>query len=564
VIQRKAGALEQFNSTLTPDGTPARCWCAALALLTAATSLVAQTPKARDSHEHHGAPAAEQLGSIRWPTSASPAAHDLFVKGVLYMHNFHYGEAADAFRTAQKRDPGDVMSYWGEAMSYTHPVWNEQDTSAARAALRRLAPTRAQRLARARTPRERAWLDAAETLYDGNTPKARRDTMYAASMEKLHAAEPNDPEAATFFALALLGLNQGQRDTVTYARAYAIAESVFTAHPEHPGAAHYLIHAVDDPDHAQLGLRAAQSYSRIASSAGHALHMTSHIFMALGMWDDVVSANEKSQATIPDVLSAHVVTWLGYGLMQQGRYAEAKRWIDSMYAQARRSKSGGRRQMSMGGTAELVASWNASTDRWSDAPARVRVDTVGTDITTAAFGTALGALGRGERALADSMLVVIERERRADSVRVANLAPAQPRDLTWHGIIRIRELTLRALILKSNGNSDSALALLQAAGEVEQALPVEFGPPATFKPPHEAAGELLLGMSRFADAEKEFRLSLARAPRRTSSLLGLARAAKGQGNTEEAAARYAELAEIWKRADAGIDAVAEARAGARR
>ena len=149
-----------------------------LALAAAITpALSAQSGGARETHEHHDEPVSEQLGSITWPTSATASAHGLFIKGVLYMHNFHYDEAAAAFRGAQKRDPGDVMSYWGEAMSYTHPVWNEQDTSAARVALRRLAPTRAQRLARARTVRERAWLDAAETLYEGNTPKARRDTM---------------------------------------------------------------------------------------------------------------------------------------------------------------------------------------------------------------------------------------------------------------------------------------------------------------------------------------------------------------------------------------------------
>jgi tetratricopeptide (TPR) repeat protein len=523
----------------------------------------AQSPKARSTHDHHDGPVTEQLGSITWSTSATPAARALFVKGVLYMHNFHYGEAIDAFRQAQKRDPGDVMSYWGEAMAYTHPVWNEQDTSAARAALRRLAPTREQRLAKARTPRERAWLDAAETLYDGNTPKARRDTLYAGAMERLHAAQPNDPEAATFFALSLLGLNQGQRDTVTYARAYAIAESVFVAHPEHPGAAHYLIHAVDDPDHAKLGLRAAQSYSRIASSAGHALHMTSHIFMALGMWDDVVSANEKAQATNPDRLSSHVVTWLGYGLIQQGRYTEAERWIDSMQAQAR-SGTKRVREDAMQATAELSANWNASTDRWTERPARFRVDTTGTDVSTAAFGVGLGALGRGERALADTMGMVIARERVADSVRIARLKPAQPGDLTWHGYIRIRELALRALIQRAGGRQDSALVLLRAAGDIERSLPVEFGPPMTFKPPHEAAGELLLEMGRFTDAEAEFTLALARTPRRTSSLLGLARAAKEQGKMAEAANRYAELTEIWKRADPGIAAVEEARAGGRR
>ena len=526
-------------------------------------ALGAQSGNAREKHEHHDEPVTEQLGSISWPTSAAASAHNLFIKGVLYMHNFHYDEAAEAFRGAQKRDPGDVMSYWGEAMSYTHPIWNEQDTSAARVALRRLAATRTQRLARARTARERAWLDAAETLYDGNTPKARRDTLYAAAMERLHAAKPNDPEAATFFALALLGLNQGQRDTVTYARAYAIAESVFTAHPDHPGAAHYVIHAVDDPDHAQLGLRAAQNYSRIASSAGHALHMTSHIFMALGMWDDVVNANERAQATVPNFLMPHVVTWLGYGLIQQGRYKDAQRWTDSMYAQGKTAKSKGGREVSMGGAAELSASWNASTDRWSDGPGRLRVDTTGTDVTTAMLAVGLGALGRGERVLADSMLAGIAVARAVDSVRLDSMKPAQPGDVTWHGIIRIRELTLHALIASANGQRDSALAILRAAEAIEQSLPVEFGPPATFKPPHEAAGELLLQMGQFPEAEVEFKAALARAPRRTSSLLGLARAAKGQGKTADAATRYAELAEIWKRADPGIAAVAEARAAAR-
>ena len=532
-------------------------------LLLAAQAARAQSPKARPSHDHHEGPVAEQLGSIQWTTSATPAAQALFVKGVLYMHNFHYDEAIDAFRQAQKRDPGDVMSYWGEAMAYTHPVWNEQDTSAARAALRRLAPTREQRLSKARTPWERAWLDAAETLYDGNTPKAERDTLYVGAMERLHATRPNDPEAATFFALALLGLNQGQREAMSYARAYAIAESVFVAHPEHPGAAHYVIHAVDDPDHAKLGLHAAQSYSKIASSAGHALHMTSHIFMALGMWDDVVTANEKAQATIRGRLSSHVVTWLGYGLMQQGRYKEAERWIDSMYAQGKTDRKR-LREDAMQATAELSANWNATTDRWTQHPARFRVDTTGTDVSTSAFGVGLGALGRGERALADTMATVIARERVADSARIAGLKPAQPGDLTWHGYIRIRDLTLRALILRADGRRDSALVLLKAAGEIERSLPVEFGPPMTFKPPHEAAGELLLEMGRFADAEMEFTQALARTPKRTPSLLGSARAAKAQGKTNDAANRYAELAEIWKRADPGIAAVEEARAGGNR
>jgi tetratricopeptide (TPR) repeat protein len=542
---------------------PRRATLATTLLLAAARVSAAQASAARTGHDHHDGPVSEKLGTITWPTSANPAAHAEFVRGVLYMHNFHYDPAAEAFRKGQKADPADVMSYWGEAMSYTHPVWNEQDTTAARKALRRLAPTRARRLAIARSPRERAWLDAAETLYEGNTPKAKRDTLYAAAMQKLHAEQPNDPEAATFYALALLGLNQGQRDTVTYARAYAIVDSVFAAHPDHPGAAHYLIHAVDDPDHAQLGLRAAQHYSQIASSAGHALHMTSHIFMALGMWDDVVAANERAQATIPASLSSHVVTWLGYGLMQQGRYREAQRWIDSLYGQARLAKTEGLREMSMNGTGELVASWNASTNRWTERAGRLRADTAGTDVSTIQFGIALGALGRDERALADSMLRGIVRELVSDSARLARTRNPQPGDVAWNRVIRVREHTLRAMLMAADGRRDDALALLRSAGEIEQSIPVEFGPPTSFKPPHEAAGEILLALGRFADAESEFKLALARTPRRPMAMIGLARAAKGQGKSDEAARTYAELVQIWRGADAGIAQVEEARRGSR-
>ena len=543
---------------------PKSATLATVLLVVAARASAPQTGAARANHDHHDGPVSEKLGSITWPTSAKPDAHTLFIRGVLYMHNFHYDEAAEAFRKGQKIDPADVMSYWGEAMSYTHPVWNEQDTTAARRALRRLAPTRARRLAIARTARERAWLDAAETLYEGNTPKAKRDTLYAAAMQKLHADQPKDPEAATFYALALLGLNQGQRDTVTYARAYAIVDSVFVVHPDHPGAAHYLIHAVDDPDHALLGLRAAQHYSQIASSAGHALHMTSHIFMALGMWDDVVTANERAQATIPDFLSSHVVTWLGYGLMQQGRYKEAQRWIDSLYRQAKLAKSADVREGTMNGTGELVASWNASTNRWTERAGRIRVDTAGTDVSTVQFGIALGALGRGERALADSMLRGIVRELASDSTRLARTRNPQPGDVAWNGVIRIREHTLRAMLLAVDGRRDSALSLLRKAGAIEQSIPVEFGPPTSFKPPHEVAGEILLAMARFAEAESEFKLVLARTPRRTTAMIGLARAAKGQGKKDEAARTYAQLAEIWRRADPGIAEVEEARTGLNR
>ena len=521
-------------------------------------AFVAFQLQAQQTHKHEDSDHSDHLGTVEWPTSASPAAHAHFIRGVLYLHSFHYGEAANAFKEAQKADPGDVMAYWGEAMSHTHPVWNEQDTAAARAALKKLAPTREERLAKARTAEERAWIEAADILYGGDLPKAQRDTLYARAMEKIHRTHPKDPEAATFFALALLGLNQGQRDTVVYARAYRIVDSVFAAHPDHPGAAHYMIHAVDDPDHERLGLDAARRYSSIAPAAGHAQHMTSHIFIALGMWDDMVTANERAQATIP-FLSSHVVTWLAYGLMQQGRYREAEQWADSMHAQAERNKSSD----SWFGVADISTAWNASTRRWNDRWSKLRADTTNIDATIVMLGAGLGAIGRGDRAVADSMLAGITALRVAERARLDTLRNPQPWDITWYGIVRVRENTLAALILRSQGQRERAIDLLRTAAAIDDSLPVEFGPPNSYKPPHEAEGEILLELKRYADAERQFRLALARTPRRPAAMTGLARATKAQGKSREARALYSELAGIWKRADPGIPEVDEARAGSK-
>lgn len=238
-----------------------------------------------------------QLGTIIFPTSGQPAAQAAFIRGVLYLHSFEYGSAATAFREAQRLEPGFAMAYWGEAMTLNHPVWNEQDSVAARAALARLAPSSEARRGMAPTARERGYLEAVEQLYASGGPKARRDSLYSAAMMALSAAFPADAEARAFYALSLLGLSQGNRIVPTYMRAGAIALALMQQYPDHPGAAHYAIHAFDDPDHAPLGLPAARAYSRIAPAAPHAQHMTAHIFLALGMWDEVVSQNIIASGT---------------------------------------------------------------------------------------------------------------------------------------------------------------------------------------------------------------------------------------------------------------------------
>jgi hypothetical protein len=236
-------------------------------------------------------PAAVELGTINFPTSAKPAAQAPFLTGVKGLYNFEFDIAAEAFRESQKADPGFALAYWGEAMSFNHPLWAQQDLPAARKVLDRLAPTAAARAAKAPAGKERDLIEAADVLF-GAGDKLARDIAYADALKRIHAKYPKDDEIACLYALALLGTGRpGVSNARNAMQAAAIAQDIFQRNPKHPGAAHYIIHSFDDPDHAILSLNAARAYSKIAPSAAHALHMPSHIFVQLGMWDDVIASN---------------------------------------------------------------------------------------------------------------------------------------------------------------------------------------------------------------------------------------------------------------------------------
>ena len=274
-----------------------------------------------------GASGETPVGEVHFANSGAHGAQAAFLRGLAQLHNFEYADAAEAFRQAEKTDPGFAMAYWGEAMTHNHPIWMEQDKDAARKALEKLGPTPEVRRGKVPSARERAYLDAVEILY-GNGTKNERDVRYAAAMRSLSQKYPDDPDAAAFSALAILGTAHEGRDVSTYMRAAAILEELTCRYPDHPGAAHYLIHSYDDPAHAVLGLRAARRYSKIAPDAAHAQHMTSHIFIAMGMWDEVVAANETAVAVVnrgrerkglPPVSCGHYAYWLEYGYLEQGK-----------------------------------------------------------------------------------------------------------------------------------------------------------------------------------------------------------------------------------------------------
>ena len=493
----------------------------------AAFPLTAQTP-----------PPKPRLGSIVFPTSASPAAEEAFLEGVLYLHSFEYESAERAFRRAQQLEPGFAMAHWGEAMTYTHPVWNQQDLSSGRSALERLGPTPEARRARAPTPREQAYLEAVEILY-GAGSKPRRDTLYAEAMERLVRAQPVDLEAKAFYALALLGLNQGVRDTVTYLGAAPWADTVFRANPVHPGAVHYLIHAYDDPVHASRGLDAARAYARIAPDAAHAQHMTTHIFLALGMWDDVVAQNRIAlglQAPLP----GHYSSWLIYGLIQQGRYGMAQ----DLIGQLRKNLGGGGLHGQHGALVDMRAHYLLHSEDWrgtvfDQASSHDRMSLSGemTDVFTE------GAIAYRRRDQASLSAAASELARLVDAMREGR-GGSDPLTLTG----RVMALELGGMNLFLAGSREAGVRALREASRIEDRLPMEFGPPAIVEPSHELLGWMLLEM-RPDEAMAEFRRALAMAPGRSRSLLGLARAAIARGDKPAASEALAQLARNWALAD---------------
>src|ERR1700730_5889253 len=262
-----------------------------------------------------------RLGKVSFPASGSEKSQLHFLRGLVALHSFWFEEALDEFRESTRIDPDFSMGYWGEAMAYNHPLWAEQDTEAARKTLTRIND------ATKITARERAYIGAVRALY-GPGDKLTRDRAYASAMEKVYRDYPDDLEAECFYALSLLGtVRPGDKGYGRQAQAGAIAMDVYQKNPDHPGAAHYIIHSFDDPEHAILALPAARRYAEIAPEAHHARHMPAHIFLQLGMWPEEISSNisawqasvnwvEKKGLSI-SLRDYHSLYWELYGFLQQ-------------------------------------------------------------------------------------------------------------------------------------------------------------------------------------------------------------------------------------------------------
>jgi tetratricopeptide (TPR) repeat protein len=441
------------------------------------------------------------------------------------------------------------------------------NVKAGQTALAKFGATAEERARRIADPRERAYMSAVEFLYSGKGNKRERDAQYAAAMEQLAKAYPNDDEAQLFYALALLGSTEGVRDVPTYLKAAEIAKSVFMRDPQNPGAAHYWIHGMDDPQHAAGALEAARALSKIAPDAGHALHMCSHIYMALGMWDDVVQANVAAisvvnrQATAEGKQSkhcGHYSYWLEYGYLEQGRVGEAEKVVADCRDEAAQSGMAARARGTVepddshvGSFVQMRSRYIVDTGRWDGEVVGWSVDLGGAEMPefNFRFGAGFAAAELGD--------VGAARESLASLDRLLTQLPALfdhaglPTDDPARRVPQIQRLQIEAVILSAEGQSDQAIARMQQAITAGKDLPYAFGPPSPEKPSDELLGELLLKANKAPRAREAFAASLQRAPRRTESLLGLARAERAMGDKAAAEKSYAELLQIWKNAEPG-------------
>lgn len=510
------------------------------------------------------------LGHLKFSTSTtSVEAHQAFVSGVLRLHLFEYRLALVEFRRAQQLDPAFAFAYWGEAMALNHAIWGEQDTAAARAVLQRFGPARAARLARISDERERGFFAAVENLYGAGT-KVERDRAHARAMEALARRFPDDDEVQLFYALALFGAHAGVRDVPDYMRAAAIAQHVFTKNPQHPGAAHYLIHGVDDSTHAPLGIDAARVLSRIAPDSPHALHMTSHIFLMLGLWDDVVTANEASSAAannwcdlrgLPQRHYGHGNFWLEYAYLQQGRPAAAR----ALLLVARQESLDpsvppppvNEYDPDNSVQGSLVQMWSRyllETGDWQDEIADWKFplgEALDPNLTYAwTQGFRRTRLGQPDEAAPWLENFVATRARLATAI--AQAAEAKPADQLYLRRVETLELILRSAMAQAGGRMAEAGTLARQAVAIESGLPDAFGPPFVDLPAREWLGQLTLQSGEPVDAEKLFGTQLGTTPLRSPTLLGLATAAFRAGHAEVAARALAQLRTNWHAADPAV------------
>ncbi|HEV7714257.1 MAG TPA: hypothetical protein VGO53_01595 [Steroidobacteraceae bacterium] len=484
--------------------------------------------------EHHSHPAPEKLGSVSFATSCAPAVKPGFERAMALLHSFTYTLSEQAFKDVASRDPGCAIAYWGMAMTHYHPLWEPpagEELRNGAEQIRKAGEIRAGSL------RERQFIEALATYYRDpeHAAPATRAERYASAMAGVARDNASDTEAQIFYALALIATAPpGDKTHANQKRATAILVPLYRLQPQHPGLAHYLIHASDSAELAPQGLAAAREYSRIAPSAPHALHMPSHVFTRLGLWDDSIASNRAARAAAHEQgdlgEELHAMDYLTYAYLQRGRYPEAEQVLVELRSMANIPAS----QFKEGyASTAMPVRFAIERHAWDSATLlEPRPQSPPHVAALVYWARALGH-ARGDRPQSADADI----EKLADCRRQLQSAG----NTYWATQVDVLLKEAEAWRSVANGKPEEAISVLTAAADEEDALeklPVTPGP---VVPAREQLGELLLDLKRPEEALKEFRTALTLAPKRHGALIGAITAAERLGNPGVATQLRAEL-----------------------
>ena len=496
------------------------------------------------------------LGTVDFPTSCNAKAQESFSRGAAQLHSFGYEEARLAFSDAAKADPTCAMAYWGVARTWYHPIWAPPTPDELKAGAAALA--RAQALD-AKTSRERDYISALAVFYkDWQTvDHATRAKNYEQALGAVRDRNPNDDEAAIFHALQLVAIGYLDPTDKSYGwqkKGSEILNNLLPRHPDHPGVAHYIIHSVDYPSLAELGLQAARAYAKIAPDAPHALHMPSHIFTRLGLWDDSIASNNASaKSAIAQAQrlhggggafdQLHAMDYLIYAYLQEAKDASARKLLAEMeeitklnenqfaaayaFAASPARWALERRDWRAAAALEIKPAW-FPWNRFRNAEALVH------------YARAIGAARAGDVAAA---------RRSTDEIAAIQRAMPATRDYDWSGSIGAQWEAATALIAWAEGKKDEGVRLLRMAADHEDAVDKHPVTPGALLPVREMLADLLLENGGAAEALKEYEAVLQTAPRRFNATAGAAKAADKAGDRTKARAYATQLLAIASNAE---------------
>ena len=494
---------------------------------------------ADDEGHHHEDLTEAQLGTVHFPSSCSEAMQKPVERGVAMLHSFWYEEAEKEFMQIEKDDPKCAIARWGVAMSLWHQLWNRPDMTVLQRGGAELKQARSLRA----TPREKDYISALSVFYEHpSRPYQKRTTAYCKAMEKVSQRNPDDHEAAAFYALSLLASEPDHDETkANRLKAAAVLEKLFAEEPNHPGVAHYLIHTYDRPDMAKLGLPAARKYAQLAPAAPHALHMPAHIFARLGLWQDDIDSNVRSiEATQRETAmhmggeghQFHAMDFLVYAYLQTGREEDAQKIIDEVRAMPPMKDMYG---MGFDPTTFAMSAFPASyaleLHHWNEA-AHLTVVSAASDLDQSVTYTAraIGAARSGKVEQARKEVAQLEAIQK-------KLEPGKKKDEGQYEGVSDELAVARAWVAFADSKLDEATGLLRpladkekGEAEASQGVPV-----------HEMLGDMLLEANRPAEALTEYEASLKNDPGRFDSLYGAARAAEASHKNDKARNYYSQV-----------------------